>query len=129
MSRKTLIPAMMTTLSAALFFTGVAGAACTISEDFDFGGQTGTVQNNDYLRFYPEGQSGGLPAKSNRTFNDPSWLNKISSVKLSDDCIAVFFMSPNNGGPLQGHQVVRETTAKFSEGLNDKTHGMICECN
>ncbi|MFP4494532.1 MAG: hypothetical protein ACLFN3_01315 [Halochromatium sp.] len=98
-------------------------------EDFDFGGQTGTVQNNDYLRFYPKGQSGGLPAKSNRTFNDPSWLNKISSVKLSDNCIAVFFMSPNNGGPLQGHQVVRETTAKFSEGLNDKTHGMICECN
>ncbi len=128
MSEKKTLPVMIAALSAALLFSGVAGAACTISEDFDFGGQTGVVQDNDYLRFYPEGQSGGLPAKSNRTFNDPSWLNNISSVKLSDNCIAVFFMSPNNGGPLQGHQVVRETTAQFSEGLNDKTHGMICEC-
>jgi len=128
MSENRMVPVTIAVMSATLFFTGVAGAACTISEDFDFGGQTGVVQDNDYLRFYPEGQSGGLPAKSNRTFNDPSWLNKISSVKLSDNCIAVFFMSPNNGGPLQGHQVVRETTGRFSEGLNDKTHGMICEC-
>lgn len=128
MSGKKMVLVMIAALSAALLFTGVAGAACTISEDFDFGGQTGIVQDNDYLRFYPEGQSGGLPAKSNRTFNDPSWLNKISSVKLSDNCIAVFFLSPNNGGPLRGHYPVRETTAQFPEGLNDKTHGMICEC-
>ena len=32
-------------------FAGVANAECTISEHFDYTGQTGVVQDNDLLRF------------------------------------------------------------------------------
>lgn len=107
---------------------GQASASCKISEHWDFQGQTGVVQDNDYLRFADKGspEDKHLPARQNRTFWDASWRNKISAVELTPNCKAVFFMSPGLG---EGHVAVKETTPRLPENLNDKTQGMICECS
>lgn len=119
---------MRSCVAATVVFTaGQVSAACKISEHWDFQGQTGVVQDNDYLRFAVEGspEDRHLPAKKNRTFWDASWRNKISAVELSPNCKAVFFMTPGLG---QGHVVVKETTPRLPENINDKTQGMVCEC-
>lgn len=112
---------------SVLLAVGQANAACKISEHWDFKGQTGVVQDNDYVRFAvkdsPEDRH--LPARKNRTFWDASWYNKVSAVELSPNCKAVFFMTPGLG---QGHVIVKETTPRMPENLNDKTQGIVCEC-
>lgn len=112
---------------SVLLAVGQASAACKISEHWDFKGQTGVVQDNDYVRFAvkdsPEDRH--LPARKNRTFWDASWYNKVSAVELSPNCKAVFFMTPGLG---QGHVIVKETTPRMPENLNDKTQGIVCEC-
>ena len=112
---------------SAFLVVGQANAACKISTDWDFAGQTRVVQDNDYWRFTvkdsPEDRH--LPAKKNRTFWDASWYNKVSAVELTPNCKAVFFMTPGLG---QGHVAIKETTQRFPENLNDKTQGMVCEC-
>ncbi len=118
--------AMAGTFAVVMLSGPTAFAACKIATENNLGGQVGVLQANDYLRFYPEGQSGGLPARKERTFNDPSWHNKISSVEMPSNCKAVFFMSP--GSAKKGHVVVAKTTMELPEEINDKTHGLICEC-
>ncbi len=121
---------MLTSAMAAclLLLSGTANAACSIHQDWDFKGASGEVQKNDYLRFVTKGspEDRHLPARQNPTYWDPSWYNQVSSLQLTNGCKAVFFMTPGN--KLTGHQIIRESTARFPEDLNDKTTGMVCEC-
>ena len=106
-------------LSASI---GTAAAECVIGEHFDFGGQTGTVQNGDLLKFFPKEQMGLTGEKQfKREFNDASWAGKVSSVDPKGGCMATLY------GPW-GHVQIRQTRAQLPEKLNDLATGVGCYC-
>lgn len=85
-------------------FAGVANAECTIAEHFNYEGQSGVVQDNDLLRFTDDNRT-LVTTHEVREFRDPSWLNKISSVKVTENCRAVFW-NENGAQFALGHQLV-----------------------
>lgn len=117
------------TAFVAMSLSAGSQATCTIHEHWDYQGDNGAVQDNDYVRFAEKGskEDRHLPARQNRTFWDPSWYNKVSSVEVSNGCRATFYMTPGN--KAKGHVVFRESTPRFPEDINDKTHGVVCECS
>lgn len=111
-------------LAAAALLLGAASAnaACTIYEHFDFKGKSGTVQDNQLLRFNAEGApESTLMNRKVPTFRDASWFKLVSSVQTSDNCEAVFY---NHGF---GHRQFR-TTAQLPQNYNDASQGMFCNC-
>jgi hypothetical protein len=84
---------VVSSMSGALWmaaFAGVANAECTIAEHFDYEGRYGVVQKNDLLRFTGDNRT-LVTSHKVREFRDTSWLNKISSVKVTENCKTVFW--------------------------------------
>ncbi len=102
-------------------FAGVANAECTISEHFNYEGQAGVVQDNDLLRFTDDNRT-LISNRQVREFRDASWLKKISSVKMTEHCKAVFWNE--NGVQF----TFTADTPAFAEDLNDQSIAVYCEC-
>lgn len=102
-------------------FAGAANAECSIFENFNYEGKSGVVQNNDLLRFTDDSRS-LITDRKVREFRDPSWLNLISSVKVTPGCKAVFW---NEKG---SHFFFSADTPEFPQEHNDKSIAISCDC-
>ncbi len=116
------IVVLTASVSAALSVASSASAECNIYMDANFKGKEGTVQNGDLLRFNAEGTKDItlVPTKV-REFRDTQWENQISSVKVTDNCKAVFWNKEGAHGAFG-------TMAQLPPEFDNPALGVRCEC-
>ena len=114
------------TLAAACVLTvsttASAIAGCTIYQNPNYNGAHRDIADNLYVKF-----AGTAPARQYyETTEDFWWHNRVSGVKMSGNCKAVFYGSH---GSKETHFQILQSTPHMVSGQNDLTQGVTCECN
>jgi hypothetical protein len=111
-------------------------AECKFSPDPNYGGGEWTLQNNDRVHWYAEGQQDArypltdeAKARKLRTgYDNTSGANdKMSSVKIVGSCKAIVYSDPNGHGKKL--EISSDTPDLAGTGLDNVISMADCVCN